>query len=998
MEKPTGTVTFIFTDIEGSTKLSQQFVDAYPAALEKHHAILRSAIESNNGYVFRIAGDAFCCAFGKAEDAVKAAIDIQLNLANEKWEQVVIKIRIGLHTGTAEWNGERYMGYITLARTARVMSTGYGEQIVISNDTYELCRDKFDAVKEKDVTFRDLGERRLKDVIQPIRLFQIISPGLREEFPPLKTLDSRPNNLPVQLTSFIGREDVMEQVKELFKQTHLLTIIGFGGGGKTRLSMQVGADMIDDFNNGVFIAELAPVSDPSMVVQTIMNSLEVKEEPGRSLEETLTDYLKEKELLLILDNCEHLINECAELSDILLSKCPKLKIIATSREALNCAGEQTFIIPPLSLPDASKDNTPEQLTQYESVRLFIERALSVSPNFRVTNTNAPALAEICNHLDGIPLAIELAAARVKVLSLEKIYERLNDRFSLLTGGRRTALPRQQTLRAMIDWSYDLLSEKEKTLWNRLSVFQGGWTLESAEEICSDEKVKQREVLDLLIQLAEKSIIIYDEEKERYRILETMKQYGEEKLIDSEEQEIVLARHLNYYMEFSVSSSPKVELSEAALWLERLESEHSNFQSAIYNSIKLGETEKGGRTANALSRFWIIRGHSSTGKIMGEKILEQESELSKPTLALIICNLGNLSLLQGNFKASRGYFEKSLKIGREIDDNPAIANSLIGLGSISVFQGDIHNALVYYQECLEISRAMNEKRGTAMCLNNLGMVAIHQNEYEKAKDYYEESLAIYREIGLKSQLANPLHNLGLIAENIGEFEQAEKYYKESLALNRESGSKRGIANTLLNLGLVSHNRGNYDMAQNLLEECGAMHRELEDKLGIGFYNYGLGMVYSSRAKYNEALKFFEVSIAIRKEIGDKSGIINSLNHLGVVYLLTNNIDKARSCIEQSHSCNTELGDEWATSVSLVVLAGVEIAENNFEQAASMTGIAESKLKSLSRVWEKGIEILATQNAEKLRETLGDDEFRKHYEAGTNMTTEEVVELAGLNNVK
>ncbi|MEO6695802.1 MAG: adenylate/guanylate cyclase domain-containing protein, partial [Ignavibacteria bacterium] len=343
MNIPSGDITFLFTDIEGSTKLAQDFPETLEAALEIHHSILQNAVDANNGFVFEIVGDAFCCAFENAYDAVKAAVDTQIKLANEKWNDAVIKVRIGIHSGNAEWNEKNYMGYITLARSARVMSSAYGEQIIISNDTYETLSKKFQNEKNninlkasktnsdlaKDlislnlrnlevISFRDLGERRLKDVIQPIRLFQIVYPGLRADFPPLKTLDARPNNLPVQLSSFVGRQEVMKEVKNYLGQSRLLTIIGSGGGGKTRLALQAGADMIDDFSNGVFIAEFASVSDPAFLIKNLLDSMEVNEEAGKSLENTMYDYLKDKEILLIMDNCEHLINECANLAEMLL--------------------------------------------------------------------------------------------------------------------------------------------------------------------------------------------------------------------------------------------------------------------------------------------------------------------------------------------------------------------------------------------------------------------------------------------------------------------------------------------------------------------------------------------------------------------------------------------------------------------------------------------------------------------------------------------------------
>ena len=362
MERPTGNVTFLFTDIEGSTKLAQDFSEALPFALERHNTILREAVGLNNGFMFKTIGDAFCCAFGNAHEAVRAATDAQIKLNSEKWKDAVIKVRMGIHTGKSEWNGSDYMGYVTLARTQRIMSAAYGGQILISENVYEMF-------SENSISVRDLGNRRLKDLIQPVNLYQILSTEIPADFPPLKTLDARPNNLPVQLTNFIGRETDISEIKKTLTNSRLITLLGPGGTGKTRLSMQIAADMIDEYSNGVFIAEIAQVSDPSLIIQTVMNSLGVNEVKGQSQDLTLSEFLKEKEMIIIMDNCEHLIKECAELAEKLLLKCRKLKIIATSREALNCSGERTYKVPPLSLPDPNLKNSPEKLTQYEAVQL-----------------------------------------------------------------------------------------------------------------------------------------------------------------------------------------------------------------------------------------------------------------------------------------------------------------------------------------------------------------------------------------------------------------------------------------------------------------------------------------------------------------------------------------------------------------------------------------------------------------------------------------------------
>ena len=952
MDRPTGKVTFLFTDIEGSTRLAQEFPESLPAALEKHHSILQEAIESNNGFVFKIVGDAFCCAFKKADDAVRAAVDAQINLANENWDDVKIRIRIGIHSGNAEWNGKTYMSYIVLARTARVMSAAYGEQIIISNDAYELCFPKLGFWDEKggsNVSFRDLGVRRLKDVIEPIRLFQVVSKELREEFPPLKTLDARPNNLPVQLSGFIGRADEIKHAKELLKKNRLLTLTGTGGLGKTRFSLQVAADLIDDFANGVWFAELAAVSDPVFLPITIINDLGLKEEQKKTPEETLADYLKDKEILIVLDNCEHIIESCAKLTENLLLKCPKLKVIATSREALNCIGEQTYRIPPLTLPDPNHENTPEQLIQYESVRLFIERALAVNPKFRVTNENAPALAEVCLRLDGIPLAVELAATRTKILSVEKIYERLDDRFNLLTGGKRTALPRQQTLRALIDWSYDLLSENEKILWSRLSVFSGGWTLEAAEKVCSDETISKNDILELLSQLSEKSVIIYDEIKDRYRILESLKQYGIEKLSDGKE---IFLQHLNYFLELSEKAKPELIGENTKFWMHKIEADHNNFISAIEWSVRNENSEKGIITAAALGRFWNITGQYSTGIRIIEIILESAGALCKSSKVNVLNWIGSFKSSQGDYEQAKKYYEEILIIRKETGDKSGIAGSIHNLGNVALSQGDYEKAKKYYEESLAIYKEIGDKIGIATPILSLGNVALNQGDYEQAKKYYEESLVIKKEIGNKDGIARSINNLGNLAYYQGDYEQADKYYKESLHICKEIGSKNGIAASISNLGSVASNLGDYELAKKYYEESLAIRKEIGNKNGIAESIKNVGNVAYDQGDYKQSKKLFEESLSIYKEIGYKIGMADSINYLG--------------------NAAYRLGE--------------------FEKAIKLLSASEKVLESMGAVLVKKEQKIKDENIAKLHEQLCDEEFDKYREEGRKMTLEEAVKLA------
>ena len=1049
MDKPTGNVTFLFTDIEGSTRLAQEFPESLPTAIEKHHSIMRKAIESNNGFVFETVGDSFCCSFEKAEDAVKAAIQIQINLSNEvcelsgqKGKNCLIRVRIGIHSGNAEWNGNSYMGYITLARTARVMSAAYGEQILISNDAYELCFPKLPARSagggfgkeegESNISFRDLGERRLKDVIEPIRLFQVASKELREEFPPLKTLDARPNNLPVQLSGFIGRADEIKHAKELLKDNRLLTLTGTGGLGKTRFSLQVAADLIDDFANGVWFVELAAVSDPVFLAITIINDLGLKEEQKKTPEETLADHLKDKEILIVLDNCEQIIESCAKLAENLLLKCPKLKVIATSREGLNCIGEQTYRIPPLTLPDPNHKYTPEQLTQYESVRLFIERALAVNPKFRVTNENAPALVGVCSRLDGVPLALELAAARTKVLSVEKIFERLDDRFNLLTGGKRTVLPRQQTLRALIDWSYDLLSENEKILWSRLSVFSGGWTLEAAEEVCSDEKISKNDILDLLSQLTEKSVIIYDETKDRYRILESLKQYGIEKLSDGKE---IFLQHLNYFLKLSEKAKPELIGENTKFWMHKIEADHSNFISAIEWSVNNENKEKGAVISNALGSFWSRRGQYSTGIRLIEIILESSGILSKSLKGIVLNWIGSFRISMGDNEQAKKYLEESLDLRKEIGDKIGIAESLLSLGNVTNSLGDFELAKNYYEESQDIYKilgsksgiaattlslgniALNQgdyglakkyheeslftfkeighKYGIALSINNLGDVSLFQGDYELAKKYLKESLDLLKEIGNKKGVAFSINTLGYIVLNQGDYEQAKKYYEESLFIFREIGHKYGIALSILSLGMVVFNQGYSEQAKKYYEESLDIRMEIGDKNGIAESIKNVGNVAYAQGDYQQAMKYYKESLDIYKEIGSKNGIANSINSLGNIAFCKRDFEQANKYYEESLAIFKEIVDKIGITNSINNLGKTAYALGDFEKAIKLISAAENVLEYMGIVFDKYEQKIKDEIIEKLHEQFSDEVFDKYREDGRKMTLEEAVQLA-VNN--
>src|SRR5829696_9145885 len=566
---PTGTLTFLFTDIEGSTRLWEHDAPAMQAALARHDELLRGAIEERGGYVFKTIGDAFCAAFPTGPDALEAALVAQRELFAEAWDEEIgtLRVRMALHTGAAEERDGDYFGP-PLNRVARLLSAAYGGQVLLSLTTQELVRDQLPA----DVELWDLGEHRLKDLGRPEHIFQPAASGLAADFPPLRTLDVHLNNLPVQPTPLVGREREVSEVAERVRseEVRLLTLIGPGGTGKTRLGLQAAADLLEEFSDGVFFVALATITEPELVASTIARALGVKESAEQSLMESLKNYLRDRRLLLVLDNFEQVLRG-APLVGELMGACPKLKVLATSRISLRLYGEQEYLVPPLALPDPRVMLPLEVLTHYEAVKLFGQRVRAVKSDFEVTTENAPAVAEICARLDGLPLAIELAAARVKVLTPQKMLDRLSDRLKLLTGGARDLPERQRTLRATMEWSHALLEEGERALFARLSVFAGGRTLEAIEAVCNADGTLPIDVLDGVESLVDKSLLREEEGvggEPRFVMLETVHEYTREKLEESGEAEELRRRHAQYFLALAEEAEPDLKGPRQYTWVER----------------------------------------------------------------------------------------------------------------------------------------------------------------------------------------------------------------------------------------------------------------------------------------------------------------------------------------------------------------------------------------------------------------------------------------------
>jgi predicted ATPase/class 3 adenylate cyclase len=873
MALPSGTVTFLFTDIEGSTKLSQTYRGQWETMRARHHAILHKAVQDHNGHVFQIIGDEFCVAFHTAIDAVRAAVDAQRMLFTEPWDPAPIKVRMGIHSGTAHVSEADdqlggYTGYIALARVSRLRSAGHGGQVLISLSSEELVHDEL----PEDISLRDLGPRRLKDLIRPEQIFQLIIPGLPADFPPLKTLDVYHHNLPTQMTNFIGRGKEMGEIKQAVSNHRLVTLTGSGGTGKTRLALQVAADLLDQFSDGVWFVELASLTDPGLIPQSILSACGVPEQQGRTSMQTLLDYLRDRRLLLILDNCEHLTEACAHLVDNLLSHAHSLNILVTGREPLGMAGEMDWRVPSLSMPDAKHALVIEQLSQYEAVQLFIDRAMLVQPHFQVTRENAPAIAQICFQLDGIPLALELAAARVRSLSVDEISARLNDRFRLLTSGSRTALPRQQTLRATIDWSYNLLTEGEKRLLRTLAVFSGGWTLEAAEQICG-EAGDGLDILDLLTRLVEKSLVVMEETTghSRYRLFETTHQYAFEKLVEAKEEAEKRQRYLKYYLEFAERANENIHGPQQAEWMERLDGDNDNFRAALNYSIAERETESALRLLTALGWTWTLHAHFDEIHNWFEiiRILPRidDHPAYYATLLNIIgfCYITNDKLNEGRsiLEESRGIW---LKLG--VDDEQGLARSIMNIGEITRFEGDRKAAKHLFEHSLELFRKHADRRGEAECLLRLAYSAADQHEPDDALaiSLCEQSLAIHHQLGNLYGIGRVAHLLGVLFLVQGNYEKACSYYEQQLEIDEKLQHKAGILLADLNLGNLHRRQGELDKAAEYYNKTLLLAHEYGMESFIPSAYTGKGMLALQQNDYALARRYFGDAILFLEKNG------------------------------------------------------------------------------------------------------------------------------------
>ena len=810
---------------------------AMQAALARHDEILRDAMESRGGYVFKTVGDAFCAAFRAAPAALEAALAAQRALFSEPWGKIgSLRVRMALHTGAADERSGDYFGP-PVNRVARLLSSGHGGQVLLSSATQELVRDD----SPEGTQLRDLGERRLKDLFRPERVFQMASAGLPSTFPPLKTLDARLNNLPTQPTPLVGRERELLEVCDLLRreEVRLLTLTGPGGTGKTRLGLQIAAELLDEFEDGAFFVALAPITEPAFVTSAIAEPLGVVETGDRSLEESLKDYLRGRELLLLLDNFEQVV-EAASLVGELLATCPALKVLATSRSVLRVYGEREYPVPSLKLPDPGRLPPVERLTEYEAVRLFIERAKAARPNFSVTDENAPAVAEICARLDGLPLAIELAAARIKLLPPEAMLKRLDSRLKLLSGGARDLPERQRTLRGAIEWSHALLGEGERVLFARLAVFSGGHSLEAIQAVCDARDDLLVDVLDGVSSLLDKSLLRQEEGPEgdpRFLMLETIHEYARERLRESGEAEELRRLHARYFLTVAEEAEPELTGPEQLAWFGRLEAEQDNMRAALSWALE-NEPETARRLAKALARFWEMRSYFSEGSRWLEAALSRSGH-ANPT---------------------------------------ARADALTEAGMSAWHRGEYERAAALHEEALALSRKLGDERGIGFALNSLGAQELEKGNYDRATPLFEEALALSRELGDERTVGYALRNLGEVARRQGEYRRAAILGMESLSRFREIADEWHVARTLAWLGRTTlYTSDDLEAAAGFLEEGLMVAQWIRDEECAALCLEGFAGLAGARAQGARSARLYGATEALRDAVGTPLSPVDRPDH-------------------------------------------------------------------------------------------------------------------------
>jgi predicted ATPase/class 3 adenylate cyclase/DNA-binding CsgD family transcriptional regulator len=796
-------VTLLFTDIEGSIGLWEADPEAMAEASDRHNRIVREQIEVAGGRVFTTVGEAFRAVFADPAAALAAAVAVQRAAGTEPWPSgLPVRVRMALHSGACVERDGDYVGPV-VNRVARLLATGHGGQVLVTGATYELLAGRLPG----GIGLQDLGEHRLPDLGRAERVFQVTGPGLAGGFGPLRSLDDPAlrHNLPSQATSFVGRAAELAELRSLVSGgSRLVTIAGPGGIGKSRLALQVAAEMLDGAGDGVWLAELAPVAEPELVARTVAAVLQVREEPGQPMLDTLVEAVGDRYLLVVLDNAEHVLGATAKLADALMRSCPRACLLVTSREPLGVSGEHVFRVQPLAVPPADLA-APGRLAAFESVQLFAERAVMSRRGFALDAANAAAVAAVCVRLDGIPLALELAAARLGSLSVSEISSRLDQRFRLLTGGSRTALPRHQTLRALIDWSYDLLNPAEQIVLGRLSVFAGGWTLEAAEAVTSADDSGQLQVLDHLAALVGKSLVLAEEIQgsTRYRLLETVRHYAAERLAQRPGSELDETRtaHRDHYLALVETADRHLRGPDEAVWLDRLEAEFDNVRAALAFSLADPDSaEPGLRLAAGLRWFCYLRGHS-VEVLEALNLLLDRPDAGMRTRARALNASCHLLIRFGDYSAVPAMADEAIKIASDLADDAVAADALSQMCWFTFEHGDLPAALAQIDQAVALARTTGDRLLIAYVLGHRAVFKGEDGDLDAAFADHQEILTLSRAAGDNYRLAITLANVGIDELAAGELRAARAHLAEASMLAEDLGYQHLSEGVRENLGFV-----------------------------------------------------------------------------------------------------------------------------------------------------------------------------------------------------
>ncbi len=956
---PGGTVTLLFTDIDGSTHLLQQLGKRYAEMLAECRHLLRAAFHRWAGHEVDTQGDAFFVAFARATDAVSAAVEMQRALAAHPWpDGATVHVRMGLHTGEPQRSAEGYVG-LDVHRAARIMSAGHGGQVLLSQTTRDLVEHDL----PDGVSLRDLGVHRLKDLLHPSHLFELVISGLPADFPPLRTIDTRHNTLPLQPTSLVGREPEVAEISALLKQPEMrqLTLLGPGGIGKTRLAIAVATQMRDFFAGGTCFVGLAALSDPQLVVPTIARELGLKESGNRPLLEQVQVFIGEHQFLLVLDNFEQIV-DAAEVLEELLAACPGLSILVTSRAVLHVSTEQVVPVTPLSLPSLST-SLNEDIAESAAVTLFVQRARTILPSFHVTPTNARAIAEVCVRLDGLPLAIELAAARVKLLPPQALLARLSQRLHLLTGGPRSLPVRQQTLRNTLQWSYDLLGPEEQALLHLLSVFVDGWTLSAAESLCLESGQADLDVLNSLSALLDNSLIQSGEEEaeeSRFLMLQTVREFGLERLEALGELERARGAHAHYFLALAEAAEPELHGPNQALWVARLEHEHDNLRAALEWGLEKVRDEQaaerreiGMRLGAALKEFWLILGHYREARTFLERAL---------------------TLSEGTRTALR-------------------TRVLRAIASVADCQGDIERIEVAAKLSLVLSRDLEDTCGIAESLGSLAAAAWLRGKIVEAISLHEEQVRLLRQVGEPGEVAEALFSLAEQVSSLGEYTRGQALFAEALALFRQAGNELWVGGTLVHsaswlwftLGDLAIMRQRFQQGQALIARVG-------DRAWSAECVWVAALLALSEGEPERASGLAQESLGIYREMGDPWYSAWVLHLLGRIEIQRDEMPAARTYYQQSLALNRQVGEKWMTPFNLEGLASVVATQGVLRWAALLWGAAEALREAIDVPRLPVDRVGYEQAVTAARARLGEEAFAAAWQEGWMTKLEQVIDEA------